>query len=93
MEICLADQHVMRADSSLHPTRISGSDSIPPRSQAAAPPLYLLVVVFLPIGTALYVCASRWSDYQQEGFDIIAGSVLGALFAWISFRRYHLPLR
>jgi membrane-associated phospholipid phosphatase len=69
------------------------SQSIPPRSQAAAPPLYLLLLVATPIATALYVCASRWADYQHQGFDIIAGSILGALFAWTSFRWYHLPLR
>ena len=66
---------------------------IQPRSQAAAPPLYLLVLALIPTGAALYVCASRWNDYQHEGFDIIAGSLIGAVFAWGGFRYYHLPIQ
>lgn len=66
---------------------------IPLRNQAAAPPVYLLVLAFLPVGTAIFITVSRWSDCRHAGFDIISGSILGIFFAWFGFRWYHLPIR
>lgn len=66
---------------------------IPPRNQAAAPPVYLMILAFVPIGAAFFICVSRYSDYRHAGFDIISGAVIGAVFAWIGFRMYHLPIR
>lgn len=69
------------------------STSHPPRNEAAAPPIYLLIIAFIPIGVALFVSVSRWSDYRHHGFDIICGSLIGILTAWFGFRWYHLPIR
>jgi membrane-associated phospholipid phosphatase len=66
---------------------------IPLRNQAAAPPVYLLLLAFLPVGTAFFITVSRWSDYRHAGFDIISGAVVGIFFAWFGFRWYHLPIR
>lgn len=63
------------------------------RSQAAAPPTYLLVLAFIPIGAAIYISSSRYSDFRHHGFDIIFGSLMGFLLAWGSFRWYHAPIR
>ena len=68
-------------------------ESAPARNRAAAPPLYLLVLAFVPLGTAFFIAGSRWADYRHHGFDIIAGSLLGFLFAFLGFRLYHLPIR
>lgn len=68
-------------------------NTVAPRDRAAAPPLYLLVLAFVPIGAATYVSVSRWTDYQHHAFDIIAGALIGGLFAWLGFRWYHLPVR
>ena len=68
-------------------------DLVPLRNQAAAPPVYLLILAFVPIGTAFFITVSRWSDYRHAGFDIISGSILGIFFAWFGFRWYHLPIR
>ncbi|PYH46173.1 phosphatase PAP2 family protein [Aspergillus saccharolyticus JOP 1030-1] len=62
------------------------------RKQGAAPPVYLLVIVFVPLAVAFFIAASRWFDYRHHGFDIIFGSVMGIVFAWIGFRLYHLPV-
>jgi membrane-associated phospholipid phosphatase len=70
-----------------------GAEIAPARNRAAAPPLYLLVLAFVPLGAAFYISGSRWSDYRHHGFDIIFGSILGILFAWFGFRLYHLPIR
>ncbi|MCJ1400723.1 hypothetical protein MMC11_003931 [Xylographa trunciseda] len=63
------------------------------RSQAAAPPTYLLVIAFIPIGAAIYISSTRWSDFYHHGFDIIFGSLMGFVLAWGSFRWYHAPIR
>jgi membrane-associated phospholipid phosphatase len=68
-------------------------EDIPLRNQAAAPPIYLLILAFVPIGTALFISVSRWFDYRHAGFDIISGAVIGIFFAWFGFRWYHLPIR
>lgn len=66
---------------------------IPPRNDAAAPPIYLLIIAFVPIGVAFFISLSRWFDYFHDGFDIISGSLIGIGTAWLGFRWYHLPIR
>lgn len=63
------------------------------RNHGAAPPVYLLVIALVPISTAAFIAASRWFDYRHHGWDILFGSVLGLLFAWLGFRMYSLPIR
>ncbi|KAI1616322.1 PAP2 superfamily-domain-containing protein [Exophiala viscosa] len=67
--------------------------SHPPRNEAAAPPVYLFVIAFVPIGVALFIATSRWFDYKHHGFDIISGSLIGIVTAWVGFRWYHLPIQ
>lgn len=62
------------------------------RRQAAAPPLYLLVVALAPFGTAVFIASSRWSDFRHHGVDILAGFLVGTVAALAAFRCYHLPL-
>ena len=64
----------------------------PLRSHAAAPPTYLLLVPLIPIGLAIGISGSRYSDYWHHGFDVVTGSVLGIVTAWLGFRWYHLPI-
>ena len=63
------------------------------RNKAAAPPIYLLILAFIPILTAMFISVSRWFDYRHHGFDIICGSLLGMTTGWLGFRWYHLPIR
>ena len=69
------------------------SSNVPPRNQAAAPPIYLIILAFIPTGAALFVCASRWFDYHHHGFDIISAALIGIFFAWFGIRLYQLPIR
>ncbi|KAF7118282.1 hypothetical protein CNMCM5793_007698 [Aspergillus hiratsukae] len=62
------------------------------RKRGAAPPVYMLVIAFVPIAVASFIAASRWFDYRHHGFDILFGSIMGTIFAWIGFRMYHLPI-
>lgn len=89
-------------DDNKNPTQSSRASSpmaaparhaLPPRNESAAPPIYLLILAFIPVGAAFYISTSRWSDYRHHGFDIISGSVIGIFSAWFGFRWYHLPIR
>ncbi|KAH8731005.1 PAP2 superfamily-domain-containing protein [Phaeosphaeriaceae sp. PMI808] len=65
---------------------------VPIRYQNAAPPVYTLILVLIPIGSAIYICASRFVDFRHFGFDILFGSMIGIICSWFSFRWYHLPI-
>lgn len=69
-----------------------GDNRIEHRDQTAAPPTYGIVLPLIPVCVALYICTTRYSDFKHAGFDIIAGAIIGAVVAYLSFRLYHLPL-
>lgn len=62
------------------------------RSQAAAPPLYLLAIALIPLGTAIFIACTRWYDFQHHGFDIIVGFFIGTITSILAFRHYYLPM-
>jgi len=68
------------------------ADNTPVRNQAAAPPNHLIIVAFIPIAVAIYVCSTRFVEFYHFGFDLISGSLIGILSSWFSFRWYHLPI-
>ena len=70
---------------------VLNASQTPFRSSAAAPPLYLLLLVLAPVAVALFICATRYADYMHAGWDILGGSLIGILFAWAGFRWYHVP--
>ncbi|KAF2797209.1 PAP2 domain-containing protein [Melanomma pulvis-pyrius CBS 109.77] len=65
---------------------------VPIRYQAAAPPVWCLVLVLVPIGSAIYISSTRFTDFRHQGFDILFGSFIGITSSWFSFRWYHLPV-
>ncbi|KAF3764847.1 hypothetical protein M406DRAFT_43706 [Cryphonectria parasitica EP155] len=62
------------------------------RRQAAAPPLYLLVLAVVPFFTAVFIASSRWFNFRHHGFDILFGFFIGTVCAFFAFRWYHLPV-
>jgi hypothetical protein len=54
--------------------------------------VYTLVLILTPIGTAIYVASTRFTDFRHFGFDLLFGSLIGITTAWFSFRWYHLPI-
>lgn len=62
------------------------------RRQAAAPPLYLLLICAVPFFAAIFIACSRWFDFRHHGFDIFFGFFIGTVTAVFSFRYYHLPI-
>lgn len=63
------------------------------RNQGAAPPVYRLIIAFVPLAVASFIATSRWMDHRHHGFDIIFGSVMGVAFAWVGFQLYNIPIR
>ncbi|KAL8723566.1 MAG: hypothetical protein Q9225_000201 [Loekoesia sp. 1 TL-2023] len=63
------------------------------RTQAAAPPTYLIIFPLVPIGAAIYISSTRYSDFWHHGFDVFTSSILGTVTAWLGFRWYHMPIR
>lgn len=70
-----------------HSRNIAGA-----RRQAAAPPLYLLLLSAVPFFGAVFIASSRWFDFRHHGFDILFGFFIGTVTAFFSFRYYHLPI-
>ncbi|KAM6506411.1 hypothetical protein FSOLCH5_013393 [Fusarium solani] len=63
------------------------------RRQAAAPPIYLLVITLMPFCVAVFVASSRWFDFRHHGFDILFGFLMGTITSIYAFRYYHLPIQ
>lgn len=89
-----AVDHLSLNSSTTHREELSSSFTPPPRNSTAAPPIYLLLLaIFLPIGTAIFICVSRWFDFHHHGIDILSGAIIGAFTAYFSFRYYHMPIQ
>lgn len=81
-----------RVESSLSSRGYGEDNVVPIRYQAAAPPVWTLVLVLIPIGSAIYITSTRFTDYRHHGWDLIFGSLIGITTSWFSFRWYHLPI-
>lgn len=62
------------------------------RKQNAAAPLYLVALVLIPFGAAIYIAATRFADRKHHGFDVVISSITGSICAYFGFRWYHLPI-
>ncbi|EMD91730.1 hypothetical protein COCHEDRAFT_1194482 [Bipolaris maydis C5] len=83
---------VHKQDTSISSAAYSDDAVVPIRYQNAAPPVYTLVLILVPIGSAIYITSTRYTDYRHFGFDMLFGTLIGVTCAWFSFRWYHLPV-
>ncbi|CAI9633721.1 acid phosphatase vanadium-dependent haloperoxidase [Alternaria burnsii] len=89
----LATLPIHKQDSTLsNPTSYNDDTVVPIRYQNAAPPVYTLVLVLVPICAAIYITSTRFTDFRHFGFDLLFGTLIGVTCAWFSFRWYHLPI-
>jgi hypothetical protein len=79
-------------DALLAPPGESSPVRVSPRNRAAAPPVYLLALPLVPIGTAVYITSTRYFQFHHHGVDLLAGTIIGIGTAWLSFRWYHAPV-
>ncbi|KAF2856068.1 acid phosphatase/Vanadium-dependent haloperoxidase [Plenodomus tracheiphilus IPT5] len=82
-----------KQDTSLSSPAYPTEDNVVPiRYQNAAPPVWTLVLVLVPVASAIYIASTRFTDFRHFGFDLLFGSLIGITCAWFSFRLYHLPI-
>ncbi|KAF2101340.1 hypothetical protein NA57DRAFT_34254 [Rhizodiscina lignyota] len=62
-----------------------------PQEQPTAGPLYLLFLPYIPLGLAIFIGGTRYFDFRNHGFDVLAGAAVGVVTAWFGFRWYHRP--
>ncbi|KAF4877675.1 putative lipid phosphate phosphatase 3 [Colletotrichum siamense] len=62
------------------------------RRQAAAPPIYLVLLTMVPFCVCIFICASRWFDFMHHGVDIFVAFAIGSVTSYFGFRFYHLPI-
>ena len=74
------------------PTSYTDDAVVPIRYQNAAPPVYTLVLILVPVCAAIYITSTRFTDFRHFGFDLLFGSLIGITCSWFSFRWYHLPI-
>jgi membrane-associated phospholipid phosphatase len=52
-------------------------------------PVYLLLLPYIPLGLAIFIAGTRYFDFKNHGFDVLAGAVIGSVTASLGFRMYH----
>jgi len=85
------------ADEQIEPLLSNASESgfqSPTGSQEeqAAFPVYKLLLPYTPLGLAIFIAGTRYFDFRNHGFDVLAGSVIGSITAYVGFRMYHPSL-
>lgn len=70
-----------------------GNKPLAVRDQGAAPPIYLVIIAFVPWAVAFFIASTRWFDHRHHGFDIIFGSLMGIVFGSVGFLFYNMPIR
>ncbi|KAL1792081.1 hypothetical protein ACET3X_009832 [Alternaria dauci] len=88
----LATLPIHKQDSTLSKPSYNDDAVVPIRYQNAAPPVYTLVLVLVPVCAAIYITSTRFTDFRHFGFDLLFGTLIGVTCAWFSFRWYHLPI-
>ena len=54
--------------------------------------LYLILLPLVPLGLAIFIGGTRYFDFRNHGFDVLAGAAVGTATAWFGFRWYHPPV-
>lgn len=52
-----------------------------------------VLIALAPLIGASMIAISRLEDYRHDVFDVTAGSLLGMMVAYLSYRRYYPSLR
>lgn len=58
-------------------------------NSSATPPAYLVPSLYVSLGLAIFLAGTRYFDFRNHGFDVLAGSAVFTMTAWFGFRLYH----
>jgi membrane-associated phospholipid phosphatase len=62
------------------------------QEEPAAFPVYKLLLPYIPLGLAIFIAGTRYFDFRNHGFDVLAGAAIGSITAYVGFRLYNPPL-
>ena len=68
---------------------LEGGDRPPSGDVPAARPAFLLPLPCFTLGLAIFISGTRYFDFTNHGFDVMAGAATGCCTAWLGFRWYH----
>jgi membrane-associated phospholipid phosphatase len=49
----------------------------------------MLLLPYIPLGLAIFIAGTRYFDFRNHGFDVLAGAAIGSVTAYFGFRTYH----
>jgi membrane-associated phospholipid phosphatase len=49
----------------------------------------MLLLPYVPLGLAIFIAGTRYFDFRNHGFDVLAGAVVGSVTAYFGFRVYY----
>jgi membrane-associated phospholipid phosphatase len=52
----------------------------------------MLLFPYIPLGLAIFIAGTRYFDFRNHGFDVLAGAAIGSITAYVGFRIYHPSL-
>lgn len=55
-------------------------------------PVYMLLIPYIPLGIAIFIAGTRYFDFRNHGFDVLAGAAIGSVTAYVGFRMFHSSL-
>jgi len=59
--------------------------------EPAAFPVCKLLLPYIPLGLAIFIAGTRYFDFRNHGFDVLAGAAIGSITAYVGFKIYHPP--
>jgi hypothetical protein len=51
-------------------------------------PTFLLILPYVSLGLAIFIAGTRYFDFRNHGFDVLAGAAAGTATASFAFRLY-----
>lgn len=60
------------------------------RRQNAAPPLYLVALILIPLAVAIYIATTRYQDGKHRGFDVVFSAIIGSISGYAGCIIYQL---
>ncbi|KUJ11521.1 uncharacterized protein LY89DRAFT_738954 [Mollisia scopiformis] len=62
--------------------------SRPDSNQLEALPVYKLLLPYVPLGLAIFIAGTRYFDFRNHGFDVLAGAFVGSVTSYVGFKMY-----
>lgn len=53
------------------------------------PPVYLLILPYISLGLTIFIAGTRYFDFRNHGFDVLAGAATGIVTASFAFELYY----